>query len=251
MTTMRAVRIHAYGGADVLRYEDAPRPEVSAGEVLVRVYAASVNPFDWKVRAGYLAGFLPYQLPFILGWDVSGVIEAVGPEVSDLAVGDAVFGQANIIRGGAYAEYAIMRASEVVRKPETLDHIQAAATPQAALSAWRCLIDGAELSEGQSVLIHGAAGGVGTFAVQVAKLRGARVIGTASANNRDMLLSLGADEVIDYNRHDSRTQCTMWTSSSTPLAARRCSAHGACSSLEGYCSHWLSNHLKKRRWPTA
>lgn len=199
MTTMRAVRIHAYGGPDVLKYEDAPRPEPAPGEVLVRVHAASVNPFDWKVRAGYLSAFVPYQFPLILGWDISGVVEAVADDVTDLAVGDAVFGRPDVMRGGGYAEYVAVRATELVRKPATLDHRQAAATPQAALSAWRCLFDAAQLSAGQTVLIHGAAGGVGIFAVQLAKWRGARVIGTASAENRDFLLKLGADEVIDYN----------------------------------------------------
>lgn len=199
MATMKAVRIHEYGGPEVLRYEDAPRPEAGPGEVLIRVHAASVNPVDWKVRAGYAKDRLKYKMPFIPGWDVSGVVEAVGGGVSRLKVGDEVYSRPDISRDGTYAEYVVVKESEVALKPKSIDHVHAAAIPLAALTAWQALFDGAKLSAGQTVLIHGAAGGVGTFALQFAKMKGARVIATASKKNHEFLRSLGADEVIDYN----------------------------------------------------
>lgn len=204
MTTMKAVRMHAYGDLDVLRYEDAPKPTPAAGEVLIRVHAAGINPVDWKVRRGYLKQMIPYTMPLILGWDVSGTIEAVGPGRTDFAVGDAVFSRPDLTRDGAYAEYVVVRADEVARKPPSIDHIHAAGVPLAALTAWQVLFDaptpytGANIAPGQTVLIHAAAGGVGSFAVQLAKWKRARVIGTASASNVEFVRSLGADEVIDY-----------------------------------------------------
>jgi len=199
METMKAVRIHEYGGPEVLRYEDAPRPVVKPDEVLIRVHAAGVNPVDWKVRQGHAKDFLKYTMPFIPGWDVSGVVEAVGLDTTRLQVGDAVYGRPDISRDGAYAEYIAARESEVAPKPKSLDHVQAAAVPLAGLTAWQALFDAAKLEAGQRVLIHGAAGGVGTFAVQFAHLKGAHVIGTASQKNHEFLRSLGANETIDYN----------------------------------------------------
>jgi NADPH:quinone reductase-like Zn-dependent oxidoreductase len=199
MATMKAVRIHEYGGPEVLRYEDAPRPEAGPGEVLIRVHAAGVNPVDWKVRAGFAKNRLKYKMPFIPGWDLSGVVEAVGSGISRLQVGDEVYSRPDIARDGSYAEYIVVKESEVGLKPRSIDHVHAAAVPLAALTAWQALIDAAKLSAGQTVLIHGAAGGVGSFAVQLAKIKGARVIGTASQKNHDYLRSLGADETIDYN----------------------------------------------------
>lgn len=195
---MKAVRIHSYGGPEVLSYEEAPRPSIGADEVLIRVHAAAINPVDWKVREGYLQGFIDYQLPVTLGWDVSGVVEEVGEAVTDLRVGDEVYARPDIARDGAYAEYLAARASEVALKPRSLDHVAAAAVPLAALTAWAALFDAADLQPGQTVLIHAAAGGVGSFAVQLAKWKGARVIGTASGANHDLVRELGADEVIDY-----------------------------------------------------
>jgi NADPH:quinone reductase-like Zn-dependent oxidoreductase len=199
MNTMKAVRIHSYGEPEVLRYEEAPRPEAGAGEALVRVHATSVNPFDWKVRRGYLAGYFNHSLPLIIGWDLSGVVEAVGEGVTSLAPGDAVFGQADITRDGAHAEYVSVNAGLLVRKPDSVSHAEAAALPLAGNAAWRCVMGTGNVREGQTVLIHGAAGGVGTFAVQLAKRRGARVIGTASANHLDFLRELGVDDVVNYN----------------------------------------------------
>lgn len=200
MATMKAVRVHEYGGPEVLRYEDAPRPEPAAGEVLVRVHAAGVNPVDWKVRAGYTKGFLDYKLPMIPGWDLSGVVETVGPGVTGWKPGDAVYSRPDISRDGAYAEYIAVKAAELAPKPKTLDHTKAAAIPLASLTAWQALFDAGGLQAGQTVLIHAAAGGVGTFAVQLARWKGARVIGTASEKNHAFLRELGADQLIDYNK---------------------------------------------------
>jgi NADPH:quinone reductase-like Zn-dependent oxidoreductase len=199
MSSMKAVRIHSYGNTDVLRYEDAPRPTAGPHEVLIRVYATSVNPFDCAVRAGYLSGFFNYTLPIILGTDVAGVVEAVGPGTTAFAPGDPVYARAGVFRDGANAEYVSVAATDVAAKPKTLDFIHSAAVPHVTLTAWQALIESANLSEGQTVLIHAAAGGVGHVAVQLAKVRGAKVLATASGNNHEFLRELGVDEVIDYN----------------------------------------------------
>lgn len=198
METMNAVRIHEYGGQDVLVYEEAPCPEIGENEVLIRVSAASVNPFDWKVRQGYLTGWFNHTLPLILGWDVSGVIEAAGSGVTNFGIGDEVFARADVSKNGAYAQYIAVDSSLLAPKPPSLDHIHTAAIPNAALAAWQSLIEIAGLSEGQTVLVQGAAGGVGHFAVQFAKSRRARVIGTSRAENISFLRELGVDEAIDY-----------------------------------------------------
>jgi NADPH:quinone reductase-like Zn-dependent oxidoreductase len=198
MEIMKAVRIHKYGGPEVLVYEDVPRPEPGPGEVLVRVEAAGVNPVDWKVREGYLKEMLDHSLPLVMGWDVSGVVAATGPGVTRFTVGDEVFSRPDLLRDGTYAEYVVIRESEVAFKPKSLDHLHAAAIPLAGITAWKSLIETANLAPGQRVLIHGAAGGVGSYAVQLAKCRGAHVIATASLYNHDYLHGLGADEMIDY-----------------------------------------------------
>jgi NADPH:quinone reductase-like Zn-dependent oxidoreductase len=199
MSTMKAVRIHSYGGSDVLTYEDAPRPIAGAGEVLIRVYATSVNPYDCAVRAGYMSGYFQYTLPVILGIDASGVVEAVGPGATNVSVGDVVYTRAGVFRDGANAEYVVAFAADVAAKPPSLDHIHAAALPHATLTAWQALFEQAQLSAGQTVLIHGAAGGVGHIAVQLAHWRGAKVIGTASIN-LDLLKELKVEKAIDYTR---------------------------------------------------
>jgi NADPH:quinone reductase-like Zn-dependent oxidoreductase len=198
MATMKAVRFHSYGSPEVLVLEDAPRPRAGAGEVLILVHAAAVNPLDWKVRAGHVKAWLQHSLPLIPGWDVSGIVEAVGHGVTAFKIGDAVFGMLDFVRNGAYAEYVAAGTRSLAFKPRSMDHIQSAAVPLAALTAWQSLFEIAGLSSGQTVLIHAAAGGVGHFAVQLAKWKGARVIGTASAGNERFLKELGADEVIDY-----------------------------------------------------
>lgn len=195
---MKAVRIHAYGDASALRYEDAPMPDIAPNDVLIRVVAASVNPVDWKVREGYLKQMLPHQFPLTLGWDVSGVVEAAGKDVSRFKVGDAVFSRPDIKRNGTYAEYVAIREDEIAHKPQTISHVEAATLPLAGIAAWEAIITTAQVAAGQRVLIHAASGGVGSIAVQLTKLRGAYVIATASEKNRALVKSLGADEVIDY-----------------------------------------------------
>ena len=197
---MKAIRIHKYGGPEVLKYEDAPRPNPQAGEVLVRVHAAGVNPIDWKVREGEMKDFWPHQFPLILGWDLSGVVEELGKGVSQFKIGDEVYGLRDPTRGGAYADYIIVRETELALKPNSLHHIRAAAVPLAALTAWQSLFDTAQLQPGQRVLIHAGSGGVGHFAVQLAKWKGAHVFATASTKNQDLLRELGVDKAIDYTQ---------------------------------------------------
>ena len=196
---MKAVCIYSYGGPEVLVYEDAPRPHPDDGEVLVRVHAAGVNPVDWKVREGQLKEMLHHTLPLVLGWDVSGVVEALGTGTSRLRVGDEVFSRPDIHRDGAYAEFIVVRESELALKPKSIDHIHAAALPLAGLTAWQTLFVAGGLAAGQRVLIHAAAGGVGSLAVQMAKWKGAHVIGTASERNHAFLRELGVDQVVDYD----------------------------------------------------
>ena len=198
--TMQAVVLHEFGGPDMLRVERIARPEPLPTEVLVRVIAAGVNPVDWKTRAGSgMAGVLG-EPPFVLGWDVSGVVEQVGFGVTTLAPGDEVYGMPWFPRqAGAYAEYVTAPARQFAKKPAKADHEQAAGVPLAALTAWQALADTAGLRAGQRVLVHAAAGGVGHFAVQFAKYLGAYVIGTASAARREWLSGLGVDELIDYH----------------------------------------------------
>ena len=198
--TMKAVRIHKYGGPEVLQYEDAPRPQPEAGEVVVRVHAAGVNPIDWKVREGYMKDFWPHKFPLILGWDLSGVVEELGRGVSRFKKGDEVYSLPDPTRNGAYADYIVVRESELALKPNSLHHIRAAAVPLAALTAWQSLFDTAQLQPGQRVLIHAGSGGVGHFAVQLAKWKGAYVFATASTKNQDLLRELGVDEPIDYTQ---------------------------------------------------
>ncbi|MFJ8311174.1 MULTISPECIES: NADP-dependent oxidoreductase [unclassified Streptomyces] len=199
--TMRAVSPLEWGGPEVLAEIETERPEPGPTEILVRVHAAGVNPADWKTRAS--GGWRLWGSPPILGWDVSGVVEAVGQGVTVYRPGDEVFGMPRFPhQAGAYAEYVTAPARHFVRKPADVDHIQAAALPLASLTAWQSLVDTARLAAGQRVLIHAAAGGVGHLAVQIAKARGAYVIGTARAAKHGFLRGLGADEVIDYTAVD-------------------------------------------------
>jgi NADPH:quinone reductase-like Zn-dependent oxidoreductase len=197
---MKAIRIHNYGGPEVLKYEDAPRPKPQAGEVVVRVHAAGVNPIDWKVREGEMKDFWPHTFPLILGWDLSGVVEELGKGVSRFKIGDEVYGLPDPTRGGAYADYIVVRESELALKPNSLPHIRSGAVPLAALTAWQSLFDAGQLQSGQRVLIHAGSGGVGHLAVQLAKWKGAHVFATASTKNQDLLRKLGVDEPIDYTR---------------------------------------------------
>src|SRR5512139_412764 len=195
---MKAVRIHGYGSTDVLCYEEAPRPKPGEDEVLIRVFASSVNPFDCAVRAGYMNSYFNYILPLIPGTDVSGIIEEVGTNVTDLKPGDEVYTRAGVWRDGAYAEFVAVAAADVAFKPKTVDHFHAAALPHVTLTAWQALVEIANVAPGQKVLVHAAAGGVGHIAVQLSKLRGATTVGTASVN-LDTLKELNVDETIDYS----------------------------------------------------
>jgi NADPH:quinone reductase-like Zn-dependent oxidoreductase len=190
---MKAVVIHETGDPDVLRYEETDRPEPGDGEVLIRVHAASVNPADWKDRRG----LRERPLPRVLGFEISGTVES--SHADGFAEGDEVFGMS---ASGAYAEYSTASAAAIARKPAGLSHEEAATIPVAGGTAWQALLDQGGLHSGQTALVAGAAGGVGHFAVQFAKLAGARAIGTGSARNRDFVLGLGADEYVDYTEQD-------------------------------------------------
>lgn len=198
MTMMMAARVHGYGEAARIQCERAPRPSPTDGEILVRVYASTVNPFDTALRAGYLANWYPFSFPLTLGLDIAGVVEEVGAEVTSFTPGDAVFARADPSRCGANAEYAVVNQADAAAMPRSLNFIEAASIPHGMISAWRALVDGANIAAGQRVLIHAAAGGVGSLAVQLAKARGAYVIGTASQPKLGLLRELGADEQIDY-----------------------------------------------------
>ena len=196
---MKAIRLHRRGGPEEFVCEESPEPQPGAGQVLVRVRAAAVTPTElqwaptWTTRSGESRRF-----PIIPGHEFSGEVALVGEGVTDFAVGDLVYGLNDWFGDGAQAEYCVAGASEVARKPSSIDHVAAAATPISALTAWQGLIDRSRLATGQRELIHGAAGGVGVFAVQLARWRGAHVIGTASAGNAAFVRGLGADDVIDY-----------------------------------------------------
>ncbi len=193
--TMQAILVHNYGGPEQLKLEEVQRPELQAGEVLIHVHAAGVNPADWKIRQGLLKDFLPMQFPYTPGLDLAGVVEEVGPGVTAFQKGQAVFGQST---KGTYAEYTTASGETLALKPKTLNFDEAAAIPVGATTAWQALFDHGELQAGQRVLIQGAAGGVGSFAVQFARWKGAHVIGTASTSNVDLVRSLGAETVVDY-----------------------------------------------------
>jgi NADPH:quinone reductase-like Zn-dependent oxidoreductase len=195
---MKAVVAHEYGEPEVLKYEDTPRPEPKENELLVRVIACGVNPADPLVVSGRMAKEFGTHLPLIPGYDVAGVVEKTGAKVTKFKKGDAVYGFA--LFGGGWAEFAVLAENEAAIKPKTTTFTAAAAVPLAALTAWQALIDVAKLSAGQTVLIHGGSGGVGSFAVQIAKARGAKVIATASTANQDLLKQLGADVAIDYTK---------------------------------------------------
>jgi NADPH:quinone reductase-like Zn-dependent oxidoreductase len=193
--TMRVIHVHRYGGSEQLQLEEHPRPEPKRGEVLVRIHAAGVNPIDWKIRQGVMKDVMPVTFPYIPGIEIAGVVEEFGPGVTDWEIGQAVFAQ---VAEGGYAEYLAVPAAALALKPEALSFVEAAAVPVGATTAWRTLFENGSLTAGQRVLIQGAAGGVGLFAVQFAKWKGAQVIGTASTANLEFVRALGADMVVDY-----------------------------------------------------
>jgi len=197
--TMKAVVIHEYGGTEVLKYEDVPRPEPQTDQILVRVVAAGVNPVDGMIRSGMFANE-KRAFPIILGGDIAGVVEKVGSKITKFKVGDPVFAYVSLDNSGGYAQYALVTEREAAPKPRSLTYVEAAAVPIVALTAWQALIDTAKLKSGQTVLIHGGSGGVGSFAIQIAKARGAKVMATASTANQDFLKQLGAEVAIDYTK---------------------------------------------------
>ncbi|MFJ3794185.1 NADP-dependent oxidoreductase [Kitasatospora sp. NPDC090091] len=194
---MKAITYRSYGGPDVLEYGDVPEPKLGPDSVLVRVAAASVNPVDWKIQAGYLDGVLDVVFPVVPGWDVAGVVEQVGVGVTEFAPGDEVMGyvREDMVRRGTFAEYVAAPVRTLARKPAALDFAQAAGLPLAGLTAYQALTRALEVKPGETVLVHAAAGGVGSLAVQIAVALGARVIGTASERNHDYLRGLGAEPV--------------------------------------------------------
>jgi NADPH:quinone reductase-like Zn-dependent oxidoreductase len=200
--TMKAIRIHGNGDSSVLQYEDAPVPSILPDEVLIKVHSTGVNPVDWKIRAGYGIYRGAFTFPLILGWDVSGSIASVGPLVKTFKVGDTVFARPEPKGNGTYAEYAAVRGFEIAHAPSGITLAAAAGIPLASQTAWMAVFEKGNLQKGQRILIHGASGGVGNFAVQFAKLANAYVIATTSAKNIELVKSLGADEVIDYESED-------------------------------------------------
>jgi NADPH:quinone reductase-like Zn-dependent oxidoreductase len=202
-----AARIHRYGDPGVFKIEEVDKPAPGPRDVLVRVCATSVNPVDWKTRSGGQRNVMRYKLPWILGLDVSGVVEAVGSSVSKLKVGDEVWSSPTHSRPGTYAQYVCIDERECSLKPKSLSHEEAASIPLVGLTAYQCLVDTAHLRKGERVLIHAGSGGVGSFAIQLAKHLGAHVITTCSKKNEELVRSLGADEVIDYREGNFADKC--------------------------------------------
>src|SRR5450755_877265 len=195
---MKAIVVHSFGGPEVLQYEDAARPEPKQDEILIRVMSAGVNPVDAAICAGHMSKFLGDRLPLIPGMDVAGVVEKAGAKITKFKKGDSVYAYLSFKEQGGYAEFAVAREDEMALKPKAITFDGAAAVPLAATTAWQALIDTAKIVKGQTILIHGGSGGVGHFAIQIAKARGAKVIATASTPNQDLLKELGADQTIDY-----------------------------------------------------
>jgi NADPH:quinone reductase-like Zn-dependent oxidoreductase len=197
---MKAVQIHGYGAPEVMKYEEVPLPQIADDEVLIKIYASGVNPIDCKIRKG-IKGVDAYKLPLILGWDMCGDVSDLGKKVTEFNLGDRVFGRPDTTRNGTYAEYTAVKASEIATAPKSLDRISTAGIPLAGLTAWQGIFDHGRLQKKQRILIQGAAGGVGSFAVQFAKWKGAYVVGTASRKNHQFLIDLGANEMLDYHEN--------------------------------------------------
>ncbi len=201
---MKALVLEKFGDPSVMKVTERPEPRPGEGELRVRVRAAALNPVDWKIREGWLKEAFPHEFPITLGWDCAGVVDEIGEGVSGFQVGDEVmaYGRKEVIRDGTLAEWIVLEPRHVAKKPPELSFETAAAVPLAGLTAWQALFDAGGLAAGQTVLVHAAAGGVGHFAVQLAKAAGAAVIGTASPGNHDFLRSLGVDHPVDYASAD-------------------------------------------------
>ncbi|WP_368084363.1 NADP-dependent oxidoreductase [Vibrio splendidus] len=195
---MKAVYLEEYGNAQNLTFGDIAKPTITPNQVLIKVQGAGVNPVDWMVREGFLESTGQHEMPLIVGWDAAGQVVEKGNNVSNLKLGEQVYVYAPISEQGAYAEYLAVDSDLVASAPKSLDIVTAAAVPLAATTAWQALVEGCQLKAGQRVLIHNASGGVGSFAVQIAKALGAYVIGTASSSNKAYLMALGVDQFIDY-----------------------------------------------------
>lgn len=197
---MKAVVINQYGSKEELVEQEVNRPRAEANQVVVKLEATSINPIDWKLREGYLKEMFDWEFPIILGWDLAGVISEIGSNVTKWNVGDRVFSRPETTRFGTYAEYTAVDEHLLAKLPDSISYEEAAAVPLAGLTAWQALFTHGDLKEGETVLIHAGAGGVGIYAIQLAKNAGAHVITTASEKNHELLYSLGADQVIDYKR---------------------------------------------------
>ena len=199
---MKAAQINSFGDRSVIELNNIAIPSPEADEVLIKVKSAAVNPVDWKIREGYLQAMLNHELPLTIGWDVAGEIVGIGENVKQFNIGDAVYSRPEISKNGSFAEYMTVTASEVALKPTSLSWQEAAGIPLAGLTAWQSLYEMTKLQAGERVLIHAGSGAVGQFAIQLAKLRGAYVYTTTSARNTELVLSLGADQAIDYHQED-------------------------------------------------
>ncbi|MBI3541100.1 MAG: NADP-dependent oxidoreductase [Deltaproteobacteria bacterium] len=201
---MKAIAIEQFGGRDVMKMMDLPRPTIKPHEILVKIQMAGVNPVDWKIRQGLFEGRMPHEFPIILGWDAAGVVEAVGMDVEGIKLGDEVMAycRKDTIHDGTYAEYIALEPSHVALKPKKLTFEKASVLPLAGLTAYQSLFESLKIQKGETILIHAGAGGVGSFAIQLAKEAGACVIATASPSHHQYVHELGANEVIDYKRVD-------------------------------------------------
>jgi NADPH:quinone reductase-like Zn-dependent oxidoreductase len=199
---MKAVVINQYGSKEELVEQEVNKPKAEANQVVVKLEATSINPIDWKLREGYLKEMYDWEFPIILGWDVAGVITEIGSNVTKWRVGDRVFSRPDTTRFGSYAEYTAVDEHLLAKLPDSISYEEAAAVPLAGLTAWQVLFTHGDLKEGETVLIHAGAGGVGMYAIQLAKNAGAHVITTASEKNHELLYSLGADQVIDYKKEN-------------------------------------------------
>ena len=198
---MKAIVINQYGESEELVKEELEKPEIKANQLLIEMYATSINPIDWKIRAGYMADSMQQDFPLILGWDAAGVVKEVGSDVEKFKVGDEVFARPSL-ENGSYTEYLAVDENLVALKPKNISFNEAAVTPLAGLTAWQCLVDFGKIKKGDKVLIHAGSGGVGSFAIQIAKSFGAYVLSTASASNEDFLREMGVDEFINYETTD-------------------------------------------------
>ena len=207
---MKAAVLDKFGHVDVMELRELPIPEVGDDQVLIKVAAAGINPIDWKIREGWMSDRYGKEFPMVLGFDASGTIEKVGSGVQGFTPGDAVFARSNVGAGGCYAEYVVLNANTVVHKPDRLSDEEAAAMPLAALTALNGLRDVGRVKPGHKVLINGASGGVGVYAIQIAKNMGAQVTAVCSAGNSDLVRELGADAVIDYTRQDPLASGDTW-----------------------------------------